>query len=142
MTQTGTAIFWPVIVQVALVYAIYVLLSARRMGAIRAGTVKAARFRENRDEPADSLFVRNSLENQFELPTLFYVACVVLYVTDGVSATALVLAWLFVLSRIAHAGVHVTTNNLARRRPLFIVGFFALAALWLLVVWRLLTSAA
>ncbi|HTO31532.1 MAG TPA: hypothetical protein VL202_10205 [Pararhizobium sp.] len=38
---TSTAIFWPVIAQVALVFSIYFLMMKRRFGAVRAGTAKA-----------------------------------------------------------------------------------------------------
>jgi hypothetical protein len=43
------------------------------------------------------------------------------------------LSWLFVASRVAHAYVHVTSNRLRYRRPLFMLGFFTLVALW---VWQ------
>ena len=44
--------------------------------------------------------------------------------------------WIFVLSRFAHSYVHITSNRLRRRRPLFLVGFFSLMALWLwLAIW-------
>jgi hypothetical protein len=119
------------IVQVGLVFVIYVLLSRRRFAAIRAGHARPSQFRENREEPAESLYVRNNLVNQFELPVLFYPVCLAFYVTDSVGLLAVSLAWIFALSRCVHAAIHVTTNRLRHRRPAFIVGFLSLAALWL-----------
>ena len=59
--------------QVALTYAIYALISRRRVAAIKAGDATVSQFRENQDEPPQSRFVRNNLANQFELPVLFFV---------------------------------------------------------------------
>ncbi|MEZ5806841.1 MAG: MAPEG family protein [Zhengella sp.] len=117
--------------QVALVYGVYMLISRRRIAAVRAGNAEPSQFRENRDEPAESLFVRNNLANQYELPVLFYACCLSLYATGGVEPVPLVLAWLFAASRYVHAWIHVTTNRIRHRRPVFILGFFTLGAMWL-----------
>lgn len=125
-----SAIFWPVLAQFVLVILLYALLSVRRKKAVAAGSIKVSQFRENLTEPAESLFVRNSLNNQFELPTLFYIACICLFVTSGVTTLAIVLAWIFVASRYIHAAIHVTTNRIRHRQPAFIVGFVILIGLW------------
>ncbi len=125
-----TAIFWPMLLQVALIYAIYALISVRRKAAVQAGSVRTSDFRENRNEPPESLFVRNNLANQFELPVLFFAACLALYVTNGVNVLTVALAWIFVLSRYVHAAIHVTTNRIRHRQPAFVVGFLALLVMW------------
>lgn len=93
-------------------------------------------FRENRDEPGESLIVRNSIANQFELPVLFHLCCVLLYLTEADNLLSLGLAWLFVALRYAHAFIHVTSNRLRYRQPLFMAGFLVLVAMWTwLSVW-------
>lgn len=129
----GTAIFWPMIGHAALVFAIYSLLSIRRVEAVRRGDVKVSEFRENRNEPPRSLFVRNNLANQFELPILFHAACLALFATGGAGILAVVTAWVFTLSRVAHSWIHVTSNRIRYRRPAFAVGFLAVAVLWVLL---------
>lgn len=136
-----TAIFWPMLLQVALVFAVYVLISRRRVAAIKAGNAKPGQFRENQIEPPESMFVRNNLANQFELPVLFYAACLSLFVTGGVTAITLVLAWFFALSRIAHAWVHITSNRLRYRRPIFTLGYLSLGGMWIGLVAVLLRAA-
>jgi len=128
-----SAIFWPVIVQVALTYGIYALISRRRIGAIKAGNARPAQFRENQNEPAESLFVRNNLANQFELPVLFFAACLTGHAIGAADTALVVFAWIFALSRIGHAYIHVTSNRIRYRRPLFVIGFLALAAMWVRV---------
>lgn len=127
---SGTTIFWPIIAHVVLVIALYALLGMRRGAAIKAGRAKVSQFRENLNEPQDSLFVRNSLANQFELPVLFYAVCLSLHVTGGDGLLAVILAWLFTLSRYAHAFIHVTTNRIRHRQPAFLAGFVTLICLW------------
>lgn len=137
--MTQTAIFWPMIAHVALVVILYALLATRRSAAVKAGRAKVSQFRENLNEPQDSLFARNCLSNQFELPVLFHVACLALHVTGGDGVWAVALAWLFALSRYAHAAIHVTSNRIRHRQPAFIVGFVALIALWAMLAFRILT---
>lgn len=134
--MTDFEIFWPIVAHVFLVFCLYALLSFRRMGLVRAGKANAGQFRENRDEPGESLVVKNSIANQFELPVLFYLCCVLLYITEADNIVSLALAWLFVALRYVHAFVHVTSNRLRYRRPLFMGGVATLFAMWVwLAVW-------
>jgi hypothetical protein len=126
-----TAIFWPVIAQVLLVYMIYGLLSLRRRAAVRAGSVRRSDFRENRNEPPESVFAHNNLLNQFQLPVLFYFVCLCLYVTQGSSIVTVALAWIFVVLRYLHAFIHVTSNRIRYRSPVFALGYVVLGFMWL-----------
>lgn len=126
----GYQIFWPLLAHVALVYGLYALLGQRRAKMVRAGKIAKSDYRENRDEPAESLAVKNCLANQFELPVLFYACCILLYVTEADNLVAVALAWLFVALRYAHAAIHVTSNDLRYRSPIFAAGYLALAAMW------------
>lgn len=128
----STAIFWPVIAQVALIHAIYFLMLRRRYTAVRAGTAKASDFWIPAIEPEPSATVARSLINQFELPVLFFLVCTLLYVTAGVNHAVVAIAWLFVLSRFAHAYIHVTSNRLRIRQRLFVIGFVLNFVLWVL----------
>jgi hypothetical protein len=133
-----TAIIWPMIAHVVLVYSIYVLIARRRRAAVRAGSAKPSQFRENVVEPPESQYVRNNLANQFELPVLFHSGCLALYVTGGAGLVAVILAWLFVASRYVHAVIHVTTNRIRHRQPVFSLGYLALGAMWLWLALHLL----
>ncbi|RDL52779.1 hypothetical protein BLJAPNOD_03942 [Ensifer sp. M14] len=134
--MTGFEIFWPMVAHVLLVFVLYALLSFRRVGLVKAGKVQVSQFRENREEPGESLVVRNSIANQFELPVLFHVCCVLLYITEADNIVSLVLAWLFIASRYLHAFVHVTSNRIRYRRPLFMAGVATLGGMWIwLSVW-------
>ncbi|MGB3503578.1 MAG: MAPEG family protein [Mesorhizobium sp.] len=135
-----TAIFWPMIAQVALVYGVYGLISIRRRAAVRSGEAKASQFRENTVEPASSLYVKNNLTNQFELPVLFFAACLAVHGLGATTGFTLALAWLFVASRYVHAFVHVTTNRIRFRQPAFTLGYLLLGVLWATIAWRLIAG--
>ncbi|EJL51618.1 MULTISPECIES: MAPEG family protein [unclassified Rhizobium] len=134
--MTGYEMFWPAIAHVALVYFLYMLLGYRRQKLVQVGKVHRSNYRENRDEPPEGLVVKNCLANQFELPVLFYACCFLLYITEADNLVAVVLAWVFVALRYLHAFVHVTSNDLRYRSPLFAAGYVVLGAMWLwLAVW-------
>ena len=125
------AIFWPMLVQVLLVYIVYTVLSIRRRHAVRSGEARINQFKTRSTEPESSVTAANNIINQFELPVLFYAACLSLYVTSGTSYVALVLAWLFVASRYAHAWFHLTANRVKYRSRAFILGALLLALIWI-----------
>ena len=138
--QQSTAIVWPMIAHALLVMILYGLLSLRRRAAVLGGKARVSQFRENLVEPEGSLFVRNSIDNQFELPVLFHVVCLVLLVTGQATLYPVLIAWAFVLSRYVHAYVHVTSNRIRYRRPLFIIGFLLHFLLWLWLAINLATN--
>jgi len=130
---SSVAIFWPVMAQVLLTYVIYLTVSARRVGAVKAGTATASDFKVPSIEPEPSATAARNLSNQFELPVLFFAASLSLFVTGGAGLAAIVVTWAFVLSRVAHAYVHLTSNRLKIRRPLFIVSLLINLVQWLLL---------
>ncbi len=128
--MTGFQMFWPLVAQAILVLILYGVLGLRRSAAIKTGRAQMEQFRENREEPTESLVVRNAIANQFELPVLFYVVSIVLFMTQADNLPAVCAAWIFVATRYGHAYVHVTSNNLRYRSPLFALGFLVLVGLW------------
>ncbi len=121
-------IFLPVFVQVFLVQLLYIYLAVAKARA--AGEVDESRRALHADAWPDKVQqINNNIRNQFEVPVLFYVLCVLIYLLNAVTSTVLVLAWLFVLSRIAHSFVHITSNYVPLRRQIFLVGCLMVIAL-------------
>ena len=130
---TSTAIFWPVLAQVLLTYVIYIMVSSRRIRAVKEGAAKPSDFKVPSIEPEPSATAARNLSNQFELPVLFFAACLSLYVTGGAGVAAIAVSWAFVLARVAHAYVHMTTNRIRRRRVLFAVSLVINLVQWVLL---------
>lgn len=98
-----TAIFWPMLAHVLLVYIVYLVMLKRRYLAVKSGEARVSQYKVRSTEPASSVTVANNLINQFELPVLFHVLCLALFVTNGVNYLTLALMWLFIVSRYVHA---------------------------------------
>lgn len=138
-----TATLLPVFVQVALTFAVLFRLGAVRLKAIRAGgLVREEVVLGDTGWPPIVRQASNCFRNQFELPVLFYVLAVLALVTRQASDLFLVLAWLFVLSRIVHAYVYVTSNHIGWRFGAFAVGALVLLAMWVLFALAILLAPA
>lgn len=136
--MTRDWIFVPVIVQVLMTLLVYVRLIKVKVRELRAGRVDRDRLPLYEDAwPASVLQINNNLRNQFELPVLFYVLCVALWLLEAVTPLALAAATAFAVSRIVHALIHLGSNYVPNRRRAFTVGWWALAVMALLVLWVL-----
>jgi len=127
-----TAAFAPLFVQVALTLALLLRLGQLRLRLVRAGNVSLRDYALGADVwPIDANNVANAFRSQFELPVLFYVVTVLAFMSDRMSVGLVVLSWLFVVSRLLHALIFVTTNNIPRRFAVFTAGYLVLIAIWL-----------
>jgi hypothetical protein len=132
-----TAIFWPMIAHFVLVVIVYCVLGLRRREAVRKGEATPSKFRLRDGEPPTSATASANVLNQFELPVLFHVVCLALFVTAGVSFITVVLAWLFVALRYVHAWLHLA-GRLGMRSLMFAIGFVVLMLMWLYFALHLL----
>ncbi|PSH70761.1 hypothetical protein CU102_01545 [Phyllobacterium brassicacearum] len=135
--MSQTAIFWPMIALTFLICCVYAVLFLRRQQALAIGQATPHDFKLPLKEPEASVTAIRNLMNLYELPTLFYVVCLSLYAVNGATLLAVILAWLFVAARAVHTIVHITSNRLRLRQPLFLVGFILNGALWVLLALHL-----
>ena len=141
--MTRDWIFVPVIVQVLMTLLIYVRLIKVKIREVRAGRVDKTRSALHEEAWGDAVLqINNNIRNQFELPVLFYVMAAILWAMDSVNGLAIAAAFLFVLSRIAHALIHLGSNYVPNRRRTFTVGWWVLMFMALLVLWELVRRAA
>jgi hypothetical protein len=123
-------ILLPVLVQVMLTMVVYVLLNVAKARALRRGEVDLGRRGLHDDAWPDSVSkINNNIRNQFEVPVLFYVLSFALLALNAVTTPAIVAAWLFALSRIVHAYVHIGPNHVPTRRKVFMFGCFMIVTL-------------
>lgn len=135
------AILLPVFVQVALTFTVLFRLGFMRLRAIREGGIE--RDVVAIDSTAWPVYVRkasNCFHNQFELPVLFYALVAFALMTRQADGVFVVLSWLFVLSRIVQAVVHVTVNDVAWRFGAFAFGALVLLLMWILFALGILLS--
>ncbi len=131
----------PLFVEVILTFALLFWLAPMRVSHFKAGRVRAQDVALRQPNwPQRTLQVGNSYSNQFELPVLFYTLTLLALVTHHAGVAFVVLAWLFVISRLLHAYVHVTSNNVSVRGLLFGGSAFVLAIMWIIYIVEILTS--
>jgi hypothetical protein len=141
--MTRDWIFVPVIVQVLMTLLIYVRLIKVKIREVRAGRVDKTRSALHEEAWGDAVLqINNNIRNQFELPVVFFVMAAILWAMDSVNGLAIAAAFLFVLSRIAHALIHLGSNYVPNRRRTFTVGWWVLMFMALLVLWELVRRAA
>jgi hypothetical protein len=138
-----TAILTPVFLQIFLTFAILV-----SMGSARSASLRATRTHMNDKSVAlgtydwseEAAKRASSFRNQFELPVLFYAAVALALILRQADALMTGLAWIFVVTRIAHATIHTGGNRVSQRFIAYLAGAAALALMWLVLAWRVLIS--
>ena len=132
-------LFLPVLVQVTLTFLLGIPTAALRWRAATRRDVhpKDVSLGEHA-WPKRVQQVSNAFNNQWETPTLFYAGAAFAMIA-GQSGGALVgLAWFYVVARLVHALVYVTTNHVPLRFAVFILGYVALALFWIELAMRVL----
>ena len=126
--MTLPMILAPLFVLVLMTFVIGFTLAGVRTPLLTRGEIRpeAISLREP-NWPPRALQLGYSFQNQFELPVLFYVLTVLALITKHADTLFVTMAWIFVLFRLAHACVHVTSNNLRARGGLFGIAALILA---------------
>jgi hypothetical protein len=129
-----------VFVQVALTFALMIWMMTARTGSLKRGEVKIRDIALGQPGwTEDATKVGNCVRNQFELPMLFYVLIAIALPLRHVDLVMVMLSWVFVITRFAHAGIFVTSNDLNRRSLAWFAGVLVLFAMWLyFALWILL----
>ena len=91
--------------------------------------------------PTKPTQIANTYSNQFELPVLFYAVVTLALITRQADFLFVVLAWVFVASRLVHAAIYTTTNNIMRRFQAFVFGALVLMAMWIVFAAKLFLAA-
>jgi hypothetical protein len=136
--MNSNLIILPVFAQVLLTFAALLIMARRRgqSAKVRKKGLQDMALTKDSDWEAPALLAANNYKNQFESPVLFYAACAFALITRSVDVWMLGLAWLFVVTRLAHIIIHLGANIVMWRGAAFVVGFFAIIAMWVLIVLR------
>lgn len=129
----------PVLALVALAFLLLFAMGALRNLALLRGQARVEEVALGEAAwPRRARLVGNAFHNQIELPPLFYALVLFVLAIDEWTTLDAILAWIFVATRYAHAAVHVTTNDVRLRGPLFVAGALVLMGHWAWFGWRAL----
>ncbi len=132
-------VLFPLFVEVVLTFVLGLWLSALRVDAIRSGRVHPRDIALGEPNwPTRVTQVGNAYHNELELPLLFYVLTILSIITRHADLLFVLLAWVFVVLRLARAYIHVTDNNVPRRGMVFLAGAIVLAVMWAVFIVRIL----
>ncbi|SDD05091.1 hypothetical protein SAMN05216337_100736 [Bradyrhizobium brasilense] len=129
----------PVFIQIGITFALLFAMATTRTRALMSGETKIADIALREPNwPAQATKFGNCFANQFELPILFYVLIAIALPLRRADLFIVLMSWVFVVTRFAHAGVFVTSNDVRPRSLVWFAGALVLAAMWLYFALRLL----
>ena len=129
-----TEIFRPFCATMVLTLVVWVYMYGRRLPFIFSSSLDPKQMTPlelARLSPPQVSNPSDNLKNLFELPTVFYVVVLYIYVTNQVDAAYLWAAWGFFLFRALHSAVHCTFNFIPLRFALYVI---SAGALWFTVL--------
>jgi len=131
----------PLFVQVALTFVLIFWTARVRTTVIRSGEVKMKDIALGQSNwPARPTQIANCYNSQFQLPVLFYVLTILAIATRHADLLFVVMAWLFVVTRLIHAYVHTGTNYVPHRFNAFAAGAIVLLVMWAIFAVRLIAG--
>ena len=130
--MSAQMVLLPVFVLVGLTFALLFMMAGSRTTTLKAGET---RFKDialgQPNWPARTQQISNCFSNQFELPLLFYILIALALPLRHADLVIVLLSWVFVITRLAHAGIFVTSNNVEQRSLAWFAGVLVLLAMWL-----------
>jgi hypothetical protein len=129
----------PVFILVGLTFALLFAMAGARTRALKSGQAK---FRDialrQPNWPVRATQIGNCFANQFELPLLFYILIALALPLRHADLVIVLLSWVFVVTRFAHAGIFVTSNDVQQRSLAWFAGVIVLFVMWLYFALRIL----
>jgi hypothetical protein len=129
----------PVFVLVGLAFALLLWMATARARALKGRETSLKDIALGQSNwPESATKIGNCFSNQFELPVLFYILIAVALPLRKADLVIVLLSWVFVVTRFAHAGIFVTSNNVQQRSLAWFAGVLVLLAMWLYFALRTL----
>jgi len=129
----------PVFVLIGLTFALLIWMAGARRNALVSRETKIKDIVLGQQNwPVRATQIGNCFKNQFELPVLFYVLIALALPLRHADNVIVILSWVFVVARLVHAGIFVTSNDLNRRSLAWFAGVLVLLAMWIYFALKIL----
>ena len=137
--MTVQTVLLPVFVQVGLTFFLLLWMAGARTGAVTRGETKLKDIALRQPNwPQRPTQIANCFANQFEIPVLFYVLIAIALPLRHADLIIVMLSWVFVVTRFAHAGIFVTSNDVRTRSLAWFAGVLVLFAMWVYFAFKTL----
>ena len=136
------AILWPAFVLFALTAIVMLRLARLRFAAVAGGRVDPRFYKIFRGdgEPEEVATVARNLNNLFEAPTLFYAGTAIAFAAGEAGVLLVALGWTYVVLRVLHSAIHLSTNRVLWRFRAFALSWLILLAYWAVLGVQLATA--
>lgn len=117
---------------VLLTAVVWLLMLLARNISVAIGKVSMRYYQSYRDDTPPEWIERptRTFMNLLEVPVLFYVACLLMLVTQHCDRAMVWLATTFVATRVVHALVYIGLNHVPTRFAVYVSGCVTLAVIW------------
>ncbi|MGJ4786568.1 MAPEG family protein [Leptospira koniambonensis] len=115
-----------------LTFFVLLQIPIRRLYAGIIGKVTPDDFKlgESKNVPGWVAIANRNYMNLLEMPLLFYLICLIQYLTSSNDPLNFQLAWIYVGLRAAHSLIHLTYNNVIHRLIIFASSNLILFVIW------------
>jgi hypothetical protein len=128
----------PVFVLVGLAFFLLLWMATARTKALKARetSLKDIALREP-NWPEKATQIGNCFSNQFEVPVLFYILIALALPLHKADLFIVLMSWVFVVTRLIHAGIFTTSNDVRQRGLVWFAGVLVLLAMWIYFALRM-----
>jgi len=125
-----------ILIKIICFYYLYIVMVLfymffKRKLAISSRDVPIKHFKAYQGETTSELqTIQNHFNNQFQMPLLFFVACLISLQQNAVNSFTIGFALLFVFSRVAHSFIHLGANNVIYRAFAYFIGIISIGAIF------------
>ncbi len=135
-----TQILYPMFGMVLLTILVAIRMYLHRIGFMKTHRIHPQKVQtrtQSLEQLTDTRASDNYL-NLFEMPVLFYLACITIYITNCNSRLLVALAWAYVIFRATHSIIHCSYNKVMHRFVAFVLSAIVLLFIWLILVNQIL----
>jgi hypothetical protein len=137
--MSAEMVLLPVFVLVGLAFVLLFAMATTRTSTLKAGETRIRDIALGQPNwPVRATQFGNCFSNQFELPLLFYILIALALPLRHADLVIVLLSWVFVVTRLVHAGIFVTSNDVQQRSLAWFAGALVLLAMWLYFALRIL----
>ena len=129
----------PVFVLVGLTFALLLWMASARSRAITGREISLKDIALGQPNwPERATQIANCFRNQFEVPLLFYALIALALPLRHADLFIVLMSWVFVVTRFAHAGIFVTSNDVRTRSLAWFAGVIVVFVMWLYFALKIL----
>jgi hypothetical protein len=129
---TSEALIMPMVALFTVTVLVWLTMLVVRNTAVIRGRASVRYYEDYQSSVPDERIERpaRTFNNLMQVPTLFYVACILMLVTKQADEAQVMLAWTFVALRGLHALVYMVLNWVPYRFAVWTSSFITLCVIW------------